>query len=182
VRPAWGAVIVLAAWLPAVAGAANLGVGAFGGASIPIVQDDSDTGTQYGLRVPVRLARFLTLEPYYAHTALGDVSATFDGLEYQRSGFDIDEFGINLLLGSTGVAGAFPIYPFAGVASHSLSRDGSDDLTEVGYELGLGLGFGLPHGIGIDLRGAFDFVVIGDGTRKAANINLGLSYKLWARP
>src|SRR5262245_17866475 len=180
-RPVWGAAVVLAALLPAVAGAAGVGVGAFGGASIPIVQEDSDTGTQWGLRVPIRLARFLTFEPYYAHTALGDVSATFDGLVYQRSGFDIDELGLNLVVGSTGI-GAFPIYPFAGIGSHSLSRDGSADATEIGYEVGLGLGFAVPPGLGIDVRGGFDFVVIGDSTRKAANVNFGLSYKLWGLP
>jgi hypothetical protein len=181
-RPAWGTVVALAVLLPAAADATGIGVAAFGGASIPIVQEDSDTGTQFGLRVPVHLARFVTLEPYYARTALGDVHATFDGIEYQRSGFDIDEFGINLLLGSSGVAGALPVYPYAGIGSHSLSRDGSADVTEVGYEVGLGVGFAVAHGIGIDLRGGFDFVVTGASTRKAANVNLAVSYKLWTRP
>ena len=37
------------------ASAGGIGIGAFGGASVPLVQDDNGQGTMYGVRVPVSL-------------------------------------------------------------------------------------------------------------------------------
>jgi hypothetical protein len=179
-----GAVVVavLVLLLAAPARPASIGAGVFGGASIPIVQEDTGSGPQFGIRVPVNLVPLLTIEPFFARSGLGDVTETFGGIEYQRSGFDVNAFGVNLIVGGAGLVGGLPFYPFAGIASHSLSRDGSDDIKEVGYELGLGVGFSVPPGVGINVRGGFDIVVTGDTSRKFINATLGLSYKLAGLP
>ncbi|HZN80553.1 MAG TPA: hypothetical protein VFC01_12835, partial [Mycobacterium sp.] len=80
---------------PAAGLAPKIGAGAFGGASIPIVQDDNGTGPIYGIRVPVNLLQFLTAEPYFAHTGGGEAEETFGGIGYTRSGFEINSFGLN---------------------------------------------------------------------------------------
>lgn len=179
----WGAAaLILSALLPAVAGAASLGVGVFGGASIPVVQEDTGSGAQFGLRVPVNVMPFLTIEPYYARSGLGDITETFGGVAQTRSGFNVNAFGLNLVVGGAGLVGGLPIYPFGGIASHSLSRDGSPDIKEVGYELGLGVGFSVPPGVGINARGGFDFVVLDNSTRKFVNLTIGVSYKLASLP
>jgi hypothetical protein len=176
------ATLVLALLLPAAADAASLGVGVFGGASIPIVQEDTGTGPLFGVRVPINLAPMLSVEPFFARTQLGDASETFGGTEYTRSGFDVTAFGLNVMLGGAGLLAGMPFYPYAGIASHSLSRDGSADIKKVGYELGLGVGFSIPPGIGISARGGLDIVVTDSTSRKFANLTLGLTYKLAGLP
>ena len=178
----WCAAAVLATLLPVTADAASLGIGVFGGASIPIVQEDTGAGPLFGVRVPINLVPLLSVEPFFARTQLGDASETFGGVEYTRSGFDVTAFGLNVMLGGGGLLGGMPLYPYAGIASHSLSRDGSEDIKKVGYELGLGLGFSIPPGIGINARGGLDIVVTDNTSRKFVNLTLGLSYKLAGLP
>jgi hypothetical protein len=172
----------MATLVPAASDAASLGVGVFGGASIPVVQEDTGSGALFGVRVPVNVVPLLTIEPFFARSALGSVSETYAGIEYERSGFDVNAFGVNFILGGAGLIGGLPMYPYGGIASHSLSRDGSEDLTEIGYEVGLGFGFSVPPGVGINLRGGFDVVVTDETSRKFVNVTLGLSYKLAGLP
>jgi len=176
------ALLAAVAILPSRAVAASLGIAAFGGASIPIAQDDTDSGPQFGLRVPINLVPLLTVEPYFAYSSLDGVTETFSAGQYTRSGFDVTAFGLNAILGGAGLVPVVPLYPFVGIASHTLSRDGSDDIKETGYELGLGVGFSVPHGIGIDARGGFDFVVTNETSRKFVNVTLGVSYKISSLP
>jgi len=90
-------VVVAATWLAAgAAHAVSIGAGAFVGASIPVVQDDNSTGTQFGLRVPIGVAPLLSLEPYVAFSYMGDASETFGGFEYTRSGFDGTAFDVEI--------------------------------------------------------------------------------------
>jgi hypothetical protein len=158
--------------------AVSVGIGGFGGVSFPIIQDDNSTGAQFGVRVPVNFMPLVTLEPYFAHSSLGEASQTFAGLEYTREGFGVNAFGVNVMLGGAGLVGGFPFYPYAGIGTHKLSRDGSDDISEVGYNFGLGLGFSLPPGLSINVRGELNMVQTGDTSRKFVNGTVGVSYKL----
>ena len=171
------ALIALALVLGArAAGAVSVGVGAFGGVSIPLVQDDTGQVTLFGLRVPVNLIPLLSVEPYFAATSGGDKDETFVGTGYTRSGLDVTAFGANALLsfGST-----IRFYPFAGIGSHKLKREGAEDITKTGYNFGLGLGVSPPvAGLSVDLRGELNAVVDGDASRKWANVTLGVSYNL----
>jgi len=157
------------------AGAVSVGGAVFGGASIPIVQDDNGTGTQFGIRVPVHLIPLLSVEPYFAHSNLGDETRDFGGFEYTRSGFDIDSFGINVALGSAGLLPG--VYPYVGIGTHEMVRTATEDRREVGYNFGLGFGFDVPPGINLNLRGELNLIATGDTSRKFANITLGVGYK-----
>lgn len=156
--------------------ATSVGVGAFGGISVPIVQDDTDRGSLFGVRVPVSLIPLLQVEPYFSSASGGDVKETFG----TRSGLDVTAFGANVLIP---FGAGFRFYPFAGVGSHKLKRTGSPDITKTGYNFGLGIGFSPPlAGLSVDVRGELNAVVDGDVSRKWANATVGVSYNVFKMP
>jgi len=173
-------VVVAATWLAAgAAHAITLGAGVIGGASIPVLQDDCTTGSQFGLRVPMGLVPLLSIEPYVAFSYLGDASQTEGGFEYTRSGFDGTAFGVNVMLGNPGLIPGFQFFPFVGIGSEKLTRSGSEDISDVCYNLGLGIGIPLPLvGLSISVRGELNILATGDTSRKFANVNGGVTYKL----
>jgi hypothetical protein len=162
--------------------AANVGVGVFGGGSFPIVQDDNGPGAMLGVRVPVNVVPFLTLEPYFSRSMQGDVEETFGGATYTRSGFDVTAFGANVALGSLGLMSGFSFYPYAGIASYKLTRDGSDDVSEVGYNFGLGFGISPTPLFAINVRGELDLIATGDTSRKFGTATVGVTYKFFPLP
>jgi hypothetical protein len=162
------------------AGAAQavlLGAGAYAGASIPVVQDDVKTGMQFGFRVPIGIVPLLSIEPFVAFSQLGDATETFGGFEYTRSGFDGTAFGANLLLGNPGLLPELQIFPYVGIGSETLTRSGTDDIQEVFYNAGLGVSIPLSN-LSIVVRGELNILATGDTSRKFANVNGGLTYKL----
>jgi len=159
--------------------AASIGVGVFGGASVPILQDDQDNGTQYGARIPVKLIPLFTVEPFYSSTSLGD--KTFDiapGVSVTRDGSDVTSYGVNAMLT---LGGPFSIYPFAGIGEAKFKRTGQDE-EFTSYHLGLGLGISPIPKLGVDLRAELQAAVDGDVSRKLLNITLGASYSLFSLP
>jgi outer membrane protein with beta-barrel domain len=159
--------------------AGGIGIGAFGGVSVPVIQDDTDRGSLYGVRVPVSLVPMLTVEPYFASTKGGDVTQDLFGASYTRSGIDVTSYGANLLLT---FGGPVQFYPYAGIGSFKLERDGLD-VSQTGYNFGLGLGFGLPAtGLSLHLRGELAAAVDGDVSRKWANVTAGLHYNFLKLP
>lgn len=154
---------------------------AFGGMSIPILQDDSDQGTVFGVRVPVAVAPLLTAEPWFAKSALGAKSATIADLSYERDGGDLTAFGLNARLGGLGGPG-ISFFPYVGLGSYQLTREGSDDISKVGFDFGLGLNLTPAPKFGIGLRGQFDMIPTGETSRKYAQVQLGLSYSFVSVP
>lgn len=167
------------ALVPAAAGARGIGVGAFGGASFPILQGNSGNGSQFGLRVPVDLVPMLSVEPFYAKSALGDKEDTFAGQTYTRDGGDVTTFGANLILK---FGGPFQFYPFGGIGSSKITRSGSPDVSETSYDFGLGFGISPVPKFTFHLRGEMNAVVTGDTSRKFGNLTAGLSYALFDLP
>ncbi|HEX7078094.1 MAG TPA: hypothetical protein VF363_06725 [Candidatus Eisenbacteria bacterium] len=155
----------------------GVGVGAYGGVSYPIVQDDVSSGSVFGIRVPVKLIPLVTVEPYYLSSALGDGEVTLGGVKYTRAGFDNKGFGLNAMLGQVTGMG-FHFYPLVGVGSHKLTRSGTPDIKETAYNFGLGFGIGPAPKISIQVRGELNMVVTGDTSRKFANATAGLTYDL----
>ncbi len=158
---------------PATAG--TVGIGAFGGVDIPIVQDDNGQGSTFGVRVPVAIHRLVTLEPYFAATSDGDVQTTIAGLDYTRSGFGISSFGMSALLT---LGSRFQFYPFATIGTNKLTRDGSADQTMTGFGGGLGFGFAPAPKFMVHLRGAAQSLTEGGSGRLFANVTAGVSYSL----
>lgn len=157
----------------AFAGPTAFGISVFAGPSLPIAQDDNDgNGTTYGVRFPAHFGWFLSIEPHFDVTQGGSFTATFGGLDYERSGIDIKQSGLNLILGNPTRPG-FRFYPYVGVGHYSMSGEGRQEIEKIGYNGGIGLGFGGPR-LKLDLRGDFTMIDMGVSSRKAASATAGL--------
>jgi hypothetical protein len=186
---------ILVALLAALLGATSawaatqpqVGVGVFGGLSVPVLQDvdvssfsPSDafgpSGTQFGIRVPVKVIPVVTLEPFFAKSSYKDQEETFGGLTYTRQGYDGTAFGLNAILGQVGGSGV-KFYPYLGMGSFKLSRD-SDELTKMGWNFGVGLGISPAPRWSIQIRPELNMVVTGDTSRKFGNMTVGVNYEL----
>src|SRR5262249_53755262 len=150
-RPWWVPLIALA--LVAFAGAAHaasIGAGVFGGMSFPVLQDDQAQGSMYGVRLPVKLAPMIAVEPFYADTELGDKTIEpVPGFSTTREGSKVDTYGVNAIL-ATG--GPLSFYPFAGIGSAHFTRQGQDE-TFTSYHVGVGVGISPVPKLVLDLRG-----------------------------
>jgi hypothetical protein len=170
--------LLAAVTLASTANAASIGVGVFGGASVPVVQDDNGSGNVFGVRVPVNVVPLLTIEPYFAKTSGGDKDRTIDGITYTRSGIDVTTYGANAMLT---FGGALQLYPFAGIGSAKSERAGLD-ATTTAYNFGLGLGISPPiANLSVHLRGELDAVLEKDlsaSSRKWVGVTAGVSYGL----
>lgn len=158
--------------------ATGIEVGAFGGLSIPIVQDDQKQGTTFGVRVPVKLIPLLTVEPYFASSAMGEAEEVIGGFTYTREGFDVSSFGANVLLT---MGGPVSFYPFAGLGTTTLKRAGFDDSFTT-FNGGLGIGISPAPKLSIHVRGELQAVVDGETSRKFANATVGLHYAIFSVP
>jgi len=157
--------------------ATGIGVGVYGGLSYPIIQDDVKSGSIFGFRAPVSLVPMITVEPFYASSKLGDAEETLGGITYKRDGFDQTAYGVTAMLGSPGGMGIH-FFPFAGIGKYKLTRAGSDDIDEAGYNVGLGLGIGATPKVSLQIRGELEIVKTGDTSRKFGNATAGLTYSL----
>ena len=162
--------------LTGAASAAQIGLGAYGGINVPVLNDLSKQGSDFGVRVPIKLGDLFSVEGFYSQSALGDVEDTFGGSSYTRDGGNLKAFGANALLT---VGEGFRVFPFAGVGSYRLTRSGSEDVSDMGFQFGLGLGF-LPdpavERLSIDIRGEVDMVVTDQTSQKYAKATAGVSY------
>lgn len=165
----------------AVAGPARAGsiaVGAFGGMSYPVLQDDTGHGPLMGARLSVRVVPFVTLEPYYGSSSLADKVTSVAGTDYVRQGFDQKIWGVDLLLASSG---PLAFYPVVGVGQTKLSRAAYDQ-TFTTYNAGAGLGLAVVPRLTFHVRGEANVVSDGQTSRKFASATAGLTYSLFGLP
>ena len=174
-KPLLVALLALAL-LSGAASAAQIGLGAYGGINVPVLNDLSKQGTDFGIRVPIKLGDLFSVEGFYSQSMLGDVEQTYGASSYTRDGGDLKAFGANALLT---VGEGFRVFPFAGVGSYRLTRSGSEDVSDMGFQVGLGLGF-LPdpavERLTIDIRGEVDMMVTDQTSQKFAKATAGVSY------
>jgi hypothetical protein len=157
--------------------AIGIGFGAFGGANFPVLMDNADPGTIWGLRAPVRIVPLLQLEPFWATSTLGDVTKDFGVLGSQTiDGGKFTSYGINAALTSGGEA--FNIAPYVGIGSGTYKHAGGSDLTNTVYDAGLSFMIKVLPFTAVDIRGEFDALVNGDTSRKFATLTAGLTYRL----
>jgi hypothetical protein len=172
--------VILAGATGAEAGLLGVGITAYGGLNIPIAQDDGESGTVFGARVPFQMTSALRLEPWFGaakngeYTVTGSISGpqTFDGGE-------ITTFGLNALLGSPLTAPGFSIAFVGGIGSHQYEAGGIESDSRIGFNVGVDMGIGLGA-MPLSLSGRAEAVVIpldGGGSRKNAFITAGLTYK-----
>ena len=157
------------------ASAAGIGVGAFGGLSIPVIQEDQGNGTVFGVRGRLKLIPGFTLEPVLAFNQFGDAETDFG----TRKGSKVTYYGVDLILGGMGAPVGPRFYLLGGAAFYSFSRDYDEDVTRFGVAGGLGIEIGLGKTLGLDFRGKFHLVTLdGGGSRKMVNITAGINYYL----
>ena len=156
--------------------AGMVGIGGFGGVNIPIVQDDNGQGTVFGVRVPVKLVPLLTAEPYFGASQGGEASQDIGGTTYKRDGFDATSFGLNAMIT---FGSRVQFYPYGGIGTSTLTRDGSEDLSMTGFNFGLGLGFSPVEKVMVHLRGEGTTLSKDDKGRIFANVTLGVAYDLF---
>jgi hypothetical protein len=164
--------------------AATIGVGAYGGLSIPIVNDLSTQGSTFGVRVPVGISPMFTAEGFYSQSALGDAEEDFGGpVTYTRDGGEVTGFGANAIF-NFGGGGTVGFFPFAGIGSYKIERSGAEEISEVGYNFGVGIGFKIPSlvGFSFDVRGEALMVKTGETSQKFGNVTLGATYKFYSTP
>jgi hypothetical protein len=171
--------LVALACVTGIAGAATVGIGAFGGVSVPVVQDDNGQGTVFGIRAPVSLLPLITIEPYFLSGSGGDKDQDLGGgTTITRSGIDVTGFGANAMLT---IGGPFSFYPFVGIGSHKLERTGLDE-TRTTYNFGLGIRISPMPKLGVHVRGELNAAVQDDASRKWGTVTAGVSYDLVSFP
>jgi hypothetical protein len=158
--------------------AGSIGIGTFGGMSVPVVQEDQDQGAVYGLRVPVSLVPLLTAEPFFSFSSLGDKSVDLGGISVTREGSDVTTFGLNAMLT---MGGPVRFFPYVGIGSAKFKRAGQDE-SFTSYQMGLGFGFTPAPKFNVDIRGELQAAAKDGVSRKMANVLVGVSYALVSLP
>ncbi len=158
--------------------AASVGIGPFGGASIPIVQDDQGNGSVFGIRAPVQIVPLLRVEPFWSTSALGDKTVDVGGTSFTRAGSDVKTFGLNAMLS---LGGPVTFYPFVGIGTVKFDRGGQDE-SFTSYHMGLGLGLSPIPKLSVDLRAELQAAAKDGASRKMGNITLGASYSVFSMP
>ena len=156
----------------------KLGVGVFGGMTLPIVQDDQKSGTVFGFFGRLKLIPILVFEPNISFATYGDPDP-ISGVNLGSVGSKVTSFGIDAVLGAgPGAPGMTPFF-FGGIGSYSIKNDDTDfDETAIGYSGGLGLGFNLGM-LDLNVRGRAIVIPLEDGgSKKSASATVGLSYVL----
>lgn len=154
--------------------AAGWGVGAFGGVSIPVVQDDAANGMVFGGHLKLSLG-MLGIEPNFTYFKNGDWE--FDDLPGETfEGSKVTSVGVNLLLGG-GAPTGFRFFPFVGAKYYNYKQDIPDfSDSQLGFDGGLGIEIGSGP-IGVEARGSLEVLPLDpEGSRKWVQVTGGLNY------
>ncbi len=155
--------------------ATGLGVGAFGGVSIPIVQKDAAQGIVAGAHVRLSLIGMLGVEPNFTYMKDGDWKVDdLPGVTFKGS--KVSAYGVNLILGGAGPFAGVRFFPFIGGKIYNLKKPELNSDSQIGWNLGVGLEFGIGN-LGIEARAAGELMKLKPkGSRKWAHITAGLNY------
>ncbi len=160
----------------------DISIGAFGGLNTPIVQDDAKLGNGFGLKARVSPSPMIGGALFFEMRSFGDPELTIREMTPQEvtmssDGGKVTAFGVEALIGSTGGGPGPHFYWTIGLSSYKWTRDGHDDVSEIGYHLGPGVEIVLPANIGIEGRAKFEIVPTdGGGSRKNLLIFFGANY------
>jgi len=175
-----GLVLLLAAPLVLAQEGPKLGVGAWAGMSIPVIQDDQESGMVFGFMGRFKVLPFLVLEPGMSFTKWGAPDA-IEGITWDINGSKLTSIGINATLGGApGVPGVKPFF-VAGVASYKVKNDDTKyDESNLGWNAGLGIGYGISPAFDLDIRGLVVVAPQDNGSKKALSITGGLNFNFGA--
>ena len=162
------------------AGLLGIGITAFGGLNIPVAQVDAESGTVFGLRVPLQAISVLRIEPWFGIAKSGDYTiAPNIGPPGTFAGPDIKSFGLNALIGTPMSAPGLSIAFVGGIGSHKVEFEDFPSDSRLGFNAGLDLGIGLGAAP-LTLSGRGEVLVIpleDGGSRKNVYLTAGLTYK-----
>ena len=160
--------------------AGPIGIGGFGGANIPIVQEDQSTGAAFGLHGKIKLIPALVAEGNLTFSKYGETTKEISSINNTIEGSKVNSYGIDLLLGGgTGGVPGFRPYGVFGAAFYNTSRDFDESTTRLGWSAGFGFEINPAPKIGLDFRGKV--IVIGTeggGSKKSALVTAGFFYYL----
>jgi len=154
----------------------KLGVGGFAGLSIPVIQDDQESGSEFGFKARWGLGKILVVEPNVTFTKWGK-PGTVEGVDLGIDGSKLTGIGLDLVLGnSPGALGLKP-YFMAGFGSYKVKNDDTGyDESNLGWNAGLGIGFGVSPKFDLDIRGKVVVAPQDQGSKKAFGIVAGLNF------
>jgi hypothetical protein len=157
----------------------DISIGAFGGVNIPIVQEDTKSGSDFGIKAKFSPIPMIAGAAFFEARTFGDASFTLGATEYTTPGGNVTSFGVEALIGSTGGGPGPHLYWAVGISSYKWTRDNWEDVSKVGYHFGPGLEVIIPAKIGFEIRGKFELVPTeGDGSRKNAILLVGANYHI----
>lgn len=161
--------------------AAGIGIGAYGGLNIPVLQDDQGSGTVFGLKARLKALSFISLEPNLNFAKYGEP----DIEDLPNAGIDgakITSYGIDAVLGSGTPGPGFKPYFVGGLGFYKYSQpdqyaDLLEDETRFGYDLGIGVEIGFTPQIALDVNGKARIITLdGGGADKALTAVAGINY------
>jgi hypothetical protein len=158
---------VLAGPSAAAPGLTKVGVGVYGGANIPIVQDDAGSGGLFGVRGRIGLLSILMVEPSFTLLKNGDTEE--EGITFEAA--DVKTFAFNVIL-----KGGFT-YATAGIGVTKLDIPGGvgeSDETTYNFGGGAEIGFG-PVAVDVSPR-LFVIETSDGGSRKNLAVMAGVNY------
>lgn len=175
----WPVILLVMAGVCSTAMARPIGIGAFAGLNIPIVQDDAGTGPLYGVKLKIAVTPFLALEPTLTFFKQGDATAEVGGQEIELDGGQSTALGLNLIVGSAGLPAGLGFYGVLGFASHAMKQEGTEDESRFALSLGPGLQVRVHDKLAFNVEPRLHMISLeGGGARKNLGLSGGLIYYL----
>jgi hypothetical protein len=177
----WMCAVALCLLCTASAHAQKLGVGAFAGVNIPLVQDDAESGALWGIRGQIQAVPMFRIEPRLSFVKNGEYQLDGIGGTYDLDGGKLTGWGVDVVLGSPMSVPGLGVGLVAGIGSYKRQVDFQEDDTRVGYSGGLDIGVGAGP---IRLNGRGELLVIpgeDGGSRKHALLTVGAAFAFGAR-
>ena len=153
----------------------NLGIGLFGGMDIPVVQDDQDKGTTFGVKGRLKVMPIVTLEPNIYFTQFGD--PTFDEFASDLEGSKVTAYGVDATFGAPFASKGLNVYGVVGAGFYNVKRDQTNqDETDFGWSAGLGSYLGFAPNLAFDLRSKLHVIPSeGGGSKKSLSVTGGIN-------
>ena len=160
----------------------DIGVGAYGGMTIPVVNQDVEIGPLYGVQARVSVLSFLAVGIHFQSTSFGNPDEVFfegtpNEFTAEKDGGSVKTFGGDVYLGGAGGTPGFNFFLVGSIGSYSWSRENQEDITKASFKLGPGAEIVMPGGLGFEARGLFEVSPKGDdGSWKNAQWFVGVNY------
>jgi hypothetical protein len=160
----------------AVAQEGKFSVGAFGGFSIPLAQDDAKGGALFGAKGRILLLPYLGVEPYFSMAKVKGDDAEAREETFALGDGDVTSFGADLVLGSVSGRGHTKFYGLVGINSNSYKRDRVPDESGLGLAFGTGVEFFPTEMMSLEFRAKYHPIKIGEGGRVHLELSGGVNY------